>query len=85
VLSPPQPWGAKPGVQESEATSDVNLPTIALCQTCHVDGSKQSAGTNCMLCHLYHDTTKDPKLRRAPQTEQTLDALLGEAEVTFRP
>jgi hypothetical protein len=83
VLSPPQPWGAKPGVEESEATSDVNLPARELCQNCHADGSQQSAGTGCMLCHLYHDTTKDPMLRRAPETEQSLDALMGEAEVTF--
>ena len=65
VLNPPQPWGAKPGVENSEATSDVNLPARALCQTCHIDGTSQSAGTQCTLCHLYHDTTKDPMLRRA--------------------
>jgi hypothetical protein len=83
VLNPPQPWGAKPGVENSEATSDVNLPARSLCQTCHIDGTSQSAGTKCTLCHLYHDTTKDPKLRRAPQTEQSLDTLMGGADVTF--
>lgn len=84
VLNPPRPWGAKPGVEESEKTSDVNLPSRALCQTCHADDSSASAGTNCMLCHLYHDTTKDPTLRKAPHTEQSLDTLLGGAGVTFR-
>jgi Cytochrome c7 and related cytochrome c len=83
ALNPPQTWGAKPGVEESELTSDVNLPSKALCQTCHVDGSEKSAGTSCTLCHLYHDTTKNPQLRHAPQTEQSLDALMGGAEVTF--
>ena len=44
-------------VAESSATADTNLPDNSVCKRCHVD-SRQSAGTNCMLCHLYHGTTK---------------------------
>jgi hypothetical protein len=80
-----KPWAAKPGVEASQKTSDVNLPARASCEVCHLDVSDRSAGTNCMLCHLYHDTTKDPRLRHPQQTEQSLDTLLGKAEVTFHP
>ena len=44
-------------IAESSATADTNLPDNSVCKRCHAD-SRQSAGTNCMLCHLYHSTTK---------------------------
>ena len=68
-----------PKMNESKLTSDTNLPKRELCQRCHVDGSKQSAGTNCMLCHLYHDTSKKPELRKPKLHEQGIEALLGDA------
>lgn len=46
------------GLRDSRATSDTNLPDKALCQRCHIDGARESAGTVCMSCHLYHDTSK---------------------------
>lgn len=66
-------------VEESRLTSETNLPTRDLCQRCHIDGAEQSAGTNCMLCHVYHDTTKKPELRKPRDHEQSIEALLGEA------
>jgi hypothetical protein len=50
---------------KSEATRDINLPKKELCLRCHVDGAPQSAGTDCMLCHLYHDTSQHPEVRAA--------------------
>lgn len=68
-------------VEQSVLTSDTNLPGIALCQRCHVDGAPQSAGTSCMLCHVYHDTTKNPDLRRQHPRQQSLDALTGQSPI----
>jgi hypothetical protein len=67
------------GMDESSATGDVKLPRQELCQSCHADGAEQSAGTNCMLCHVYHDTTKQPELRRPREHEQSIEALRGTA------
>jgi len=41
---------------ESQKTSDVLLPKIAVCQQCHHAGS-QAADSRCSECHLYHDPT----------------------------
>lgn len=41
-------------VRESRATSDASLPGKAICQRCHLDGSEASAGSECVLCHVYH-------------------------------
>jgi hypothetical protein len=64
-------------VEQSVLTADVNLPANAICGDCHVDGSARSAGTGCMLCHLYHDTSKDLGLRAARRKEVSLDVLHG--------
>jgi hypothetical protein len=64
-------------VEQSEPTSDINLPKKELCLRCHIDGAHQSAGTDCMLCHLYHDTSKHLELRAAKRKEISLDALTG--------
>jgi hypothetical protein len=45
------------GVRTSRLTSDVNLPGIAKCQTCH--GAKDGPPSTCSTCHLYHDKTRD--------------------------
>lgn len=65
-----------PGVEDSSRTADVNLPPHAVCVRCHADGVAQSAGTACMLCHIYHDTSK----RRAASPQRSLDELLGRTE-----
>ena len=64
-------------IERSERTSDVNLPNKELCLRCHVDTGHQSAGAGCMLCHLYHDTSKQPEMRAAKITTVTLEALTG--------
>jgi hypothetical protein len=69
-----------PDVEKGERTAEVHLPGRDLCLKCHVDDSEESAGASCTLCHLYHDTSKHPELRKAPEREQTLDALLGLAD-----
>ena len=53
----------------------------AVCVQCHADGVAQSAGTECMLCHLYHDTSRDPAKRAAGRPAVTLDELLGRTEL----
>ena len=62
---------------QSALTTDTNLPRNDTCLQCHVDGVQQSAGTNCMLCHLYHDTSKDPALRALKRKELTIEKLKG--------
>lgn len=64
-------------IEKSERTSDVNLPHKELCLRCHLDSRQQSAGANCSQCHLYHETSKQPELRRATLKELSLDALTG--------
>jgi len=55
-----------PDVSKSKAATDVNLPSIKVCQQCHRAAaqttepiSQHSATTNCVSCHDYHDKTKD--------------------------
>lgn len=62
-----------PAVEESEATADVNLPAPQVCAQCHADEVSQSAGTECTLCHVYHDA-------RAPHAASpllTIDTLVA--------
>jgi predicted CXXCH cytochrome family protein len=61
----------------SSLTSDTNLPSLKVCQQCHVDTLPQSAGTQCTLCHLYHDTSKHPETHSKDQPQLTLEHLLG--------
>ena len=64
-------------VEHSTLTSDTNLPNLRVCLQCHVDALPQSAGTQCTLCHLYHDTSRHPELRQKGQPAVSLDRLLG--------
>lgn len=43
----------------SEKTSDVLLPGIQTCRSCHFSGATDGAPTNCSACHTYHDKEKD--------------------------
>ena len=65
--------------ETSELTTDVNLPNKERCTQCHVDGALQSAGTDCMSCHLYHDTSKNGALRASRRRAQTTDVFTGKA------
>jgi hypothetical protein len=64
-------------VRQSARTSDVNLPGKELCAQCHAADAAKSAGTACDLCHLYHDTSKDLRLRAGAQRAVPIAALLG--------
>jgi hypothetical protein len=66
-----------PVAAQSALTGDVNLPRHAVCLDCHVDGAAASAGTSCMLCHLYHDTSKDPARRASQRRDVSLETLRG--------
>lgn len=60
-----------PGIERSTLTAQVNLPKLEVCAQCHADDAAQSAGTDCVLCHTYHDTS----VRHVASPEQTLDVL----------
>ncbi|HEY8516277.1 MAG TPA: cytochrome c3 family protein [Candidatus Binatia bacterium] len=64
-------------VRQSAPTSDVNLPGKELCERCHGPDPTTSAGVECVLCHLYHDTSKDPALRAGVQKPIPVSVLLG--------
>lgn len=63
--------------RQSALTSDVGLPGKALCEQCHAPDPVDSAGVQCVLCHLYHDTTKDPAQRAGAQLPIPIAVLLG--------
>jgi hypothetical protein len=65
-------------VRGSSKTSDVNLPSKELCAKCHTESAATSAGSECALCHLYHDTSKDPARRAAVQRTISVAVLLGQ-------
>ena len=67
-----------PDIRESAETAAVNLPPKEVCQRCHIDGEMQSAGTSCMLYHLYHNTSKDHVLRYSKRKEITIEAIFAE-------
>ncbi len=74
-----------PDVRESAETAQVNLPPKDVCQRCHIDGDTQSAGTSCMLCHLYHDTSKDHVVRDNRRKEISIEAIFGKEAPAARP
>ncbi len=59
----------------SQKTSDVLLPGIASCQTCHNGDPKQvgSSENSCFLCHQYHDW----KQRKDTPGKYTIPQLTG--------
>jgi hypothetical protein len=61
----------------SSDTADVNLPHLDLCRKCHREDSERSAGTQCVLCHLYHDTSKAGAARHVPRRALAIDVLTG--------
>jgi hypothetical protein len=69
------------GVEKSSATADTNLPARDVCERCHVDGNSRSAGTDCALCHLYHDTSKDRAVHVRNRKEVSLDTLEARTKV----
>ena len=43
----------------SKLTSDVLIPDLKSCQSCHKSGTKESANASCYECHQYHDWKKE--------------------------
>jgi hypothetical protein len=65
-------------LKQSAATAEVNLPKREVCEKCHRADEARSAGTECILCHLYHDTSKDPVKRERLQKEIVIEVLTGD-------
>ncbi len=49
------------GATKSQETSDILLPGIQTCRTCHRSGA-DFADARCSECHLYHDWSKEKKI-----------------------
>jgi Cytochrome c7 and related cytochrome c len=51
-------------IPNSQKTSDINLPGIALCRQCHksAGASRQAAEGRCFECHSYHDWRKEQRV-----------------------
>jgi hypothetical protein len=51
-------------IPNSHKTSDINIPSIALCRQCHKQGgsSQQAAEGRCFECHSYHDWRKERRI-----------------------
>jgi hypothetical protein len=62
----------------STLTSDVLLPDIQTCVTCHHPGGRdqQAASNNCVTCHIYHDRSQDTE----PVKGRGIDLLLGKGK-----
>jgi hypothetical protein len=58
----------------SQQSSDVLLPGIATCRTCHHSGS-EAAESRCFECHTYHD----PAQRKPAHSNFSLTELQGHA------
>lgn len=61
--------------QSSEFTSDVLLPGIDTCLSCHNTKASSSARADCLLCHVYHDPVQQKN--EANRLRRTLDEILG--------
>ena len=64
--------GCHPGALTSKETSDVLVPNLANCKTCHAPGPEH-AESRCFECHTYHDWSK----RKEVKPTFTLPALLS--------
>jgi hypothetical protein len=54
--------GCHPGALTSQETSDVLVPPLANCKTCHAPGPDR-AESRCFECHTYHDWSKRKELK----------------------
>jgi len=64
--------GCHPNALKSAESSDVLIPGIAVCRTCHAPGPGH-ASAECSECHTYHDWSR----RREQEPVFTLPALRG--------
>lgn len=56
--------GCHPGALTSKETSDVLVPPLANCKTCHAPGPDH-AESRCFECHTYHDWSKRKEVKPA--------------------
>jgi hypothetical protein len=54
--------GCHPGALTSKETSDVLVPRLANCKTCHAPGPDH-AESRCFECHTYHDWSKRKEVK----------------------
>ena len=54
--------GCHPGALASKETSDVLVPDLANCKTCHAPGPEH-AESRCFECHTYHDWSKRKEVK----------------------
>ena len=54
--------GCHPGALTSKETSDVLVPPLANCKTCHAPGPDH-AESRCFECHTYHDWSKRKEVK----------------------
>ena len=54
--------GCHPGTLTSKESSDVLVPNLATCKTCHAPGPDH-AESRCFECHTYHDWSKRKEVR----------------------
>jgi hypothetical protein len=54
--------GCHPGALASKETSDVLVPPLANCKTCHAPGPDH-AESRCFECHTYHDWSKRKEVK----------------------
>jgi len=50
--------GCHASVAFSQLTSDVNLPSVRVCQECHAERAS-AAPAGCFECHMYHDWSQE--------------------------
>jgi predicted CXXCH cytochrome family protein len=51
-----------PKAPTSKLTSDILLPDVKTCQTCHHSGDQRAAQSSCSECHSYHDWKQEQHL-----------------------
>jgi hypothetical protein len=54
--------GCHPGALVSKETSDILVPNLATCKTCHAPGADH-AESRCFECHTYHDWSKRKEVK----------------------
>ena len=54
--------GCHPGALTSKETSDVLIPDLAACKTCHAPGAEH-AESRCFECHTYHDWSRRKEVK----------------------
>ena len=53
------------GVTDSEETTDVLMPNVKSCQSCHADNGKiGKIHSDCIMCHSYHDQEVLPEVKK---------------------